>query len=137
MLRAAALVEKLADAGPGSYRFTYAVVAIDAMGRFGDAFAAPMPLPAPAMPAIDLPTATPSEAEAKQLLSAAGIACAPELVVADAEVMAITPPGDIDTGDAGGFVVLRISSDDALEVARALDFARQVRVVTRPAGEDG
>lgn len=59
------------------------------------------------------------------------------VVVGDAEVMAITPPGDIDSGDAGGVVVLRLAAADALEVARALDFARQVRVVTRPQGEDG
>lgn len=56
------------------------------------------------------------------------------VIVSDAEVMSVTPPGDGETGDAGG-VVLRLATDDALDVARALDFAREVRVIARPAGE--
>ena len=57
---------------------TRAVTAIDAMGRFGAAFAAEKPMPAPQIPAVTLPAKTPSEAEAKRLLAAAGIASAPE-----------------------------------------------------------
>lgn len=56
------------------------------------------------------------------------------VIVSDAEVMSVTPPGDGETADAGG-VVLRLATDDALQVARALDFAREVRVIARPAGE--
>jgi acyl-CoA synthetase (NDP forming) len=69
---------------------TRAVAAIAAMGRFGDAFAAPPTLPAPVLPAFELPHVAPSEAEAKRLLNAAGIASAPEAVVnsADAAVAA-------------------------------------------------
>src|SRR6195952_1106840 len=52
---------------------TRAVTAIDAMGRYGVAFAAKPADPAPTIPAVTLPAATPSEAEAKQLLAAAGI----------------------------------------------------------------
>jgi len=57
------------------------------------------------------------------------------VIVADAEVLAITPGTSGDTGDAGGGVVLRLSANDALAVAHALDFAREVRIVARPAGE--
>lgn len=59
------------------------------------------------------------------------------VVVADAEVMAVTPGDESQGGEPGGAVVLRLSSADALEVARALDFAREVRVIARPAGEGG
>lgn len=57
------------------------------------------------------------------------------IVVTDAEVLAITPPAGDGGGDVTGGLVLRLRTDQALEVARALDFAREVRVVTRPAGE--
>ena len=52
---------------------TRAVTAIDAMGRFGAAFAAKAADPAPVVPPVTLPAATPSEAEAKRLLATAGI----------------------------------------------------------------
>jgi acyl-CoA synthetase (NDP forming) len=57
---------------------TRAVTAIEAMGRFGAGFTARLTAPAPVMSAVSLPAATPSEAEAKRLLGAAGIASAPE-----------------------------------------------------------
>jgi acyl-CoA synthetase (NDP forming) len=63
---------------------TRAVVAIDAMGRLGASFAAHAALPAPVIAPVTLPAATPSEAEAKRLLAAAGIASAPEQACASA-----------------------------------------------------
>ena len=57
---------------------TRAVVAIDAMGRFGAAFAAAPRLAAPVVPTVSLPATAPSEVEAKRLLANAGIASAPE-----------------------------------------------------------
>lgn len=56
------------------------------------------------------------------------------VIVSDAEVMAVSPPDGGEGGEAGG-VVLRLATDDALQVARALDFAREVRVIARPADE--
>src|ERR1700733_3665455 len=53
---------------------TRAVTAIDAMGRFGEAFAVAASDPAPIVPAVTLPAVTPSEAEAKLLRGRAGIA---------------------------------------------------------------
>ena len=64
---------------------TRAVVAIDAMGRFGAAFAETAGAPAPTVPPVTLPAKTPSEAEAKRLLAGAGIASAPEAVCATAD----------------------------------------------------
>ena len=64
---------------------TRAVVAIDAMGRYGAAFAANAArLQRPSVPSVRLPAATPSEAEAKRLLAEAGIASAPEAACATA-----------------------------------------------------
>src|ERR1700722_15258253 len=57
---------------------TRAVVAIEAMGRYGTAFASGHAAPAPIVPAVTLPAKNPSEAEAKRLLGSAGIASAPE-----------------------------------------------------------
>ncbi len=85
-----------------------AVAAIAAMGRFGEAFAAPPPAAPPVVPPVVLPAATPSEAEAKRLLAQAGIACAPEAACADA---------DAAVAAAAGFgypVVLKILSPDIL-----------------------
>jgi Flp pilus assembly protein CpaB len=64
-----------------------------------------------------------------------GLAGRTRVIVSDAEVMAVTPGTPGEAGDAGGSVVLRLSSADALSVARALDFSREVRVIARPAGE--
>jgi acetate---CoA ligase (ADP-forming) len=104
---------------------TRAVVAIDAMGRFGAAFAAKPADPAPTVPSVTLPAATPSEAEAKRLLAIAGVQSAPEASCTTAEeavtaaqrfgfpvVMKILSPDImhkseiggvlLDVGDAGG-----------------------------------
>jgi acyl-CoA synthetase (NDP forming) len=85
-----------------------AVAAIAAMGRFGAAFAAGPSAPPPAVPAVALPEATPSEAEAKRLLAEAGIAAAPERACATVEEA-------LDAAAAFGFpVVMKILSPDIL-----------------------
>jgi len=85
-----------------------AVVAIEAMGRFGRAFAQAPRDAAPAIVAPALPARTPSEAQAKQLLAAAGIPSAPERACATAEA-AVAAAREI------GFpVVLKILSADIL-----------------------
>jgi acyl-CoA synthetase (NDP forming) len=85
-----------------------AVLAIEAMGRYGRAFAAAADQAAPVVPAPVLPANTPSEAEAKRLLAAAGIVSAPEAActTADAAVAAAR--------DIGFPVVLKILSPDIL-----------------------
>src|SRR3984885_11290860 len=57
---------------------TRAVTALDAMGRYGAVVAASTGAPPPAVPTVTLPANNPSEAEAKRLLSGAGIASAPD-----------------------------------------------------------
>src|SRR5690348_8097871 len=85
---------------------TRAVAAIAAMGRFGAAFAAPVPAAPPSVPAVTLPAATPSEAEAKRLLAAAGIASAPEQACDSADAAAAA-------ADSFGYpVVMKILSPD-------------------------
>ena len=104
---------------------TRAVVAIQAMGRFGDAFAvAADPVPA-AMAPVTLPAMMPTEAEAKVLLAAAGIASAPEQVCATEDeaaaaaerfgakvVMKILSPDILHKSEIGG-VLLGIEGGDA------------------------
>ena len=100
---------------------TRAVVAIDAMGRFGESFAKPAGMPAPTVPAVTLPAVTPTEAEAKRLLATAGIRSAPEAeckeadaAVAAAEkfgypvVMKILSPDIMHKSEIGG-VLLDVS----------------------------
>ena len=100
---------------------TRAVVAVDAMGRFGAAFAKPAGLPAPVVPAVTLPAVTPTEAEAKRLLATAGIASAPEAECTDADsavaaaekfgypiVMKILSPDILHKSEIGG-VLLDVS----------------------------
>jgi acetate---CoA ligase (ADP-forming) len=85
---------------------TRAVTAIDAMGRYGAAFAAPTGAPPPAMPAVTLPAKNPSEAEAKRLLAVAGIASAPEAECA-------TPDAAVVAAERFGYpVVMKILSPD-------------------------
>ncbi|MGE0312263.1 MAG: acetate--CoA ligase family protein [Lautropia sp.] len=105
---------------------TRAVVAIAAMGRFGDAFeaarrrsatvpvpapaAAPPPSPAAALPA--LPYRAPNEVAAKALLARAGIAVAPER-------LCTSPDDAVAAADALGIaagqpVVMKIVSPDIL-----------------------
>jgi acyl-CoA synthetase (NDP forming) len=87
---------------------TRAVTAIDAMGRFGAAFAVEAADPAPAVPAVTLPAATPSEAEAKRLLATAGIVSAPEAACATADEA-------VEAAQRFGFpVVMKILSPDIM-----------------------
>jgi acyl-CoA synthetase (NDP forming) len=87
---------------------TRATVAIHAMGRFGEAFAQPSGLPPPAVPAVELPPATPSEAAAKRMLAQAGIPAAPEAVCA-------TPDAAAEAAGRIGFpVVLKVLSPDII-----------------------
>ena len=87
---------------------TRAVVAIEAMGRFGRAFAAAPRQPAPVVPAVVLPQATPTEADAKTLLALAGIASAPERACATVEAACAA------AREIGFPVVLKILSPDIL-----------------------
>jgi acyl-CoA synthetase (NDP forming) len=85
-----------------------AVVAIQAMGRFGDAFAAAPPAPPPILPPVVLPRQTPSEAEAKRILAEAGIGAAPERACTTAD-------DAVAAAEALGYpVVLKILSPDIL-----------------------
>jgi len=85
-----------------------AVFAIEAMGRFGAAFARPAGLAPPALPPIALPPKTPSEAAAKALLAQAGIISTPERI-------AQTGAAAVAAAEALGFpVVLKILSPDIL-----------------------
>ncbi len=87
---------------------TRAVVAIDAMGRYGAAFAAPQPAAPPPVPQVALPAATPTEAEAKRLLAEAGIQSAPEAPCDTAETA-------VAMAEGFGFpVVMKILSPDIL-----------------------
>jgi acyl-CoA synthetase (NDP forming) len=111
---------------------TRAVIAIDAMGRFGAAFAKPAGAPAPSVPAVTLPAVTPTEAEAKRLLAGAGIQSAPEsecttadAAVAAAEkfgypvVMKILSPDILHKSEIGG-VILDVSDADGVRAGFAL-----------------
>ena len=97
---------------------TRAVTAIDAMGRFGAAFAAKAADPAPAVPPVTLPAATLSEAEAKRLLAKAGIESAPEAACSTADeavaaaqrfgfpvVMKILSPDIMHKSEIGGVLL--------------------------------
>ena len=87
---------------------TRAVVAIHAMGQFGDAFAAgPLPVPPPLAP-VALPDATPTEAEAKRILAASGIPSAPEAACSTAAEAVLA------AARFGGEVVMKILSPDIL-----------------------
>jgi acetate---CoA ligase (ADP-forming) len=125
---------------------TRAVAAIEAMGRFGAAFAAPAADPELTVPKVTLPAATPSEAEAKRLLGLAGIPSAPEAACATAEeavaaaqrfgfpvVMKILSPDIMHKSEIGG-VLLDITdagavrSGFALLLQRAKDAAPSARI---------
>ncbi len=85
-----------------------AVVAIEAMGRYGEAFARRPEQAAPSVPQVRLPDRTPSEAEAKKVLQAVGIAVAPERVCDEPDVA-------VQAAEALGWpVVMKILSPDIL-----------------------
>jgi len=85
---------------------TRAVVAIEAMGRFGQAFERAPGLLPPSVPAVALPDSMPSEAQAKRVLAQAGIAVAPERACA-------TAGEAVAAAEALGYpVVLKILSPD-------------------------
>ena len=64
-----------------------------------------------------------------------GLAGRTRVVVSGTEVLAIMRD-DPSRGESGGdALLLRVTAEQALEVTRALDFAREVRVVGRPASE--
>lgn len=85
-----------------------AVVAIAAMGRFGEAFARGASLPPPSVPQATLPSRIPNEAEAKRMLAQAGIAVVPERA-------STTAADAVSAAETLGFpVVLKILSPDIL-----------------------
>jgi acetate---CoA ligase (ADP-forming) len=87
---------------------TRAVTAIAAMGRFGAAFHAPALATPPTVSPVALPATTPSEAEAKRLLAAAGIHSAPEKTCNSAD-------DAVAVAEQFGFpVVMKILSPDIL-----------------------
>lgn len=87
---------------------TRAVVAIHAMGRFGDAFAKPADPAPPPMNPVELPQTMPTEAEAKRLLATAGIESAPEEACGTEDAAAAAAER------FGGNVVMKILSPDIL-----------------------
>jgi acyl-CoA synthetase (NDP forming) len=127
---------------------TRAVTAIDAMGRFGAAFAARPVDPAPPVPAVTLPAETPSEAEAKRLLASAGIASAPEAACATVDdavaaaqrfgfpvVMKILSPDIVHKSEIGG-VLLDIADTESVRsgFTLLLDRAKQAAASARIEG---
>lgn len=122
-----------------------AVGAIAAMGRFGEAFAAP-PLPDIPLPHVQLPPATPTEAVAKALLAAAGIPAVPERACADADaavaaateigfpvVLKILSPDIVHKSEIGG-VLLGVTDAEAVRdsvatlLSRAAERAPEARI---------
>ncbi len=111
---------------------TRATVALHAMGRFGAAFAAGPGMAPPAVPPVALPDSTPTEAEAKRLLAAAGIAAVPEAACADADeavaaaasfgypvVLKVLSPDILHKSEIGG-VLLDVADADAVRAGFAL-----------------
>lgn len=110
---------------------TRATVAIDAMGKFGAAFAKDQQQAPPPLPAFVLPRRTPDEAEAKRLLGGLGIASAPEQVCTDQDValaaavsigfpvvMKIVSPDILHKSEIGG-VLLGVADEDAVRAGFA------------------
>ena len=87
---------------------TRAVIAIQAMGRFGDAFAKVADPAPPAVDRVTLPETMPTEAEAKRLLAEAGIAAAPEEACGTEDAAAAA------ADRFGGKIVMKILSPDIL-----------------------
>jgi acyl-CoA synthetase (NDP forming) len=120
---------------------TRAVVALHAMGKFGEAFAAAAgQAAAPVdLPRVALPGAAPSEAAAKRLLAEAGVPAVPEHACADARaavaaadrigypvVLKILSPDILHKSEIGG-VLLGVQDADAVRegFATLLERARQ------------
>jgi acyl-CoA synthetase (NDP forming) len=114
---------------------TRAVAAIEAMGRFGAAFAAPPPDDI-VVPEVTLPATTPTEAEGKRILAAAGIPAVPEKACSSVEeavaaaeafgfpvVAKILSPDILHKSEIGG-VILDLASADAVREAHATLLAR-------------
>jgi len=112
-----------------------AVVALAAMGRFGEAFARD-PVPARELPAVTLPGATPNEAEAKRILAATGLPAVPEAACTSAEeavaaarrigvpvVAKLLSPDVLHKSEIGG-VILDLADDEAVRRAFAAILAR-------------
>lgn len=104
---------------------TRAVVALHAMGRFGDAFAK-APAATAALPRVTLPAGTPTEAEGKRILAGAGVPAVPERACADVDaalaaakefgfpvVLKILSPDILHKSEIGG-VLLDIESEAAV-----------------------
>ena len=113
-----------------------AVVAIEAMGRYGQAFARHRHHAIPDVGKVELPAATPNEAEAKQMLASAGILSAPEMVCSTPEaaveaanqignpvVMKIVSPDILHKSEIGG-VLLNVSDADAVREGYATLLSR-------------
>lgn len=114
---------------------TRAVAAIEAMGRFGAAFAAPPAEEIP-VPEVTLPATTPTEAEGKRILAQAGVPAVPEKACASvAEAVAaadsfgypvvgkILSPDILHKSEIGG-VILDLANADAVREAHATLLAR-------------
>lgn len=123
-----------------------AVAAIAAMGRYGQAFKHQHKQQAPDVQAVELPSQTPSEAQAKTLLAQAGIAVVPETVCTDATaavaaagalnepvVMKIVSPDILHKTEIGG-VLLNVDGPAAVRqgfetlIERARQHAPQARI---------
>ena len=127
---------------------TRAVVAIDAMGRFGAAFAASPGAPPPTLGPVILPTRPLNEAEAKTLLFRSGIATLPATICTDAlsaaaaaarfgfpVVMKIASPDIVHKSEIGG-VLLDIATPDAARAAYLL-LVERAAAAAPPARIDG
>jgi acyl-CoA synthetase (NDP forming) len=114
---------------------TRAVGVIEAMGRYGAAFAAPAPDDI-VVSDVKLPATTPSEAEGKRILARAGIPAVPEKACASADeavaaadafgypvVAKILSPDILHKSEIGG-VLLDLADADAVRAAHALLLAR-------------
>ena len=114
---------------------TRAVVALHAMGRFGEAFAK-VARPLVPLPQVRLPGNTPTEAEGKRVLAAAGIPAVPERACADVAaavaaaaefgfpvVLKILSPDILHKSEIGG-VLLDIGSEAAVREGYATLLAR-------------
>jgi acyl-CoA synthetase (NDP forming) len=87
---------------------TRAVVALHAMGKFGEAFATGQAAAPMDMPSVMLPGTAPSEAAAKRLLAEAGVPTVPEHACAD-------PTAAVAAAERIGYpVVMKILSPDIL-----------------------